>query len=740
MELPAITPSTPDWLMTEPRFAPRRLAHYETLFTLANGYAGVRGSLASAPLLGDPGFFVAGVYEFRDQFRTEIVNLPCWLKLDANWDGFDLDPRKGEMEDYWRALDLRQGLLFTRFTWRDDAKRRWRYESVRLLHLVEQHLGLEWGTITTLDDGGGSIRLGGTLDAWATKHGTGGGQTAYGNIKTSALDGGGLGLSVTTPRSGITVAFASQVVVAGGERRGVMLDDDRCGESVQVARQTGVPIPFAKYAVCYTTREEAQPLAAATAALRRLQGVPLSELVASHTRAWAARWAAADVRIEGDDRAQFGVRFNLFHLTALGQPGDDHVSLGAKGLHGNGYAGQVFWDTEIYLLPFFLFTWPAAARALLLYRHHFLADAAANAKDLGARGVHYPWNSSLAGREHAWRGWQEHVNLDIAYAVDQHVQATGDDAFYRQAGAELIIATAAYWPSRVERDPARGYVMRQLTGPDELHTGINNNTFTNFMVQWHLRRALRAVADLRAAGAWDAVRDRYGIKDDELPTWQAISDAIYINFNAERGFHEQFDGYFALPERAIDRRMTKMQYTGLVQHSFKPTKVAQQADTVMMYALFPHAFPAAVQAAAYRFYEPRCSHTSTLSRGMYARVAAQAGLLDEATQQFLLSLETDYGATAECDSGIHAACLGGNWQAAVMGFGGFSLADGAPAFDPRLPPGWTRLAYRVQWRGATIEVEVTPHELRLRAAGGPVVVRVRGRMHTITAAPAAFTL
>jgi trehalose/maltose hydrolase-like predicted phosphorylase len=718
-------PSEDAWLLVEEHFVPKQLPHFETLFTLANGYAGVRGSLEMSPHLGDPGFYVAGVYDQVADCAHEIVNLPCWLSVQANLDGFDLDLRKGEVLDYRRTLDMRQGLLFTTLVWRNDIKQRFRWESVRLLHQTEKHVSVLWGTLTSLD-AAGTLTMGTTLDAWAVKHGSASGGTRYGEIQARKLDGAGIGLAVTTCGTGIQVAEASHLHIAGASGRQVHPDDDRISEAYRIALEANCPVAFELRTVTYTSREVADPVAAATAELQRVGAIEVAELVASHTHAWAQRWAAADIVIRGDARAQHALRVNLFHLLSLAHPADDHISLGAKGLHGNGYSGLIFWDTEIYLLPPFIYTEPAVARALLQYRYHMLPDAVENAREMERPGASYPWTSSLRGRQHPWPGWQEHVGSDIAYAVHQYLEATGDQAFFLQYGAELLIATALYWPARIEADPDKGYVVRRIMGPDEIHGNIDNNTYTNGLVQWHLRRAVQAVGELRAAGCWDALAAKYGITDDAVASWQTISDGLYLNFSAPHGFHEQFDGYFGLQERTIDRNMTKMQYTGPVQHSFRPTQVAQQVDTLLLYHLFPHAFPAEVQRKAYEYYEPRCSHTSTLSRSIYAAVAARTGLLEEAHRQFVLSAETDTGPTAECSSGIHAACLGGNWQAVVLGFGGLSVTEGGLCLDPHLPAHWDELCFTVQWRGTALQVAVRAGEVGLRTAHGAMTVQVGG--------------
>jgi kojibiose phosphorylase len=723
------------WQMVEDNFDPRKLAHFETLFTLSNGYAGVRGSLSMSPLLADPGFYVAGVYESRGGYETELVNLPCWLSVSAYLDGFTLDLKKGKVIDYRRVLDMRRGILITDITWKDDAKRTWKFTSNRIMHQTEKHLGLEWGTVTVID-AGGKLELISKIDAWAVKHGSLSGKTCYDNctLQDSGNDAG-ISLQVTTKKTGFTVSESSIISAPGVVNRMVSIDDDRIEERLTVPVQPGEVIPFKKFTTIYTSRDVENPSDAAVEELKRLTSSDFDGLVDEHIKAWEEIWNNIDICIDGDGRAQLGMRFNLFHLASMPNKNDDKVSIGAKGLHGNGYQGHVYWDTEIFMLPMFIYTQPDIARTLLQYRYNFLSDAVENAREMGVAGAKYPWHSSHIGRETSWLGWQEHLNPDIAYAVDQYISATGDDEFYLKYGAELIIATAAYWPARVVWEDGKGYVLHNTCGPDEIHTNISNNAYTNYLIRWHMQRAVKAAKYLQDNGKWKEISGRYAIKDADLKIWDDIGNKMYLPYLPGQIFLNQFDGHELLPEREIDRTMTKMQYVGPVQHSFKTTKVAQQADTVLLYTLFPHDFSLEEQKQAYLFYDPRCSHTSTLSRCIYSRVATQSGMLDEGLRQFMVSLETDTGVNAECESGIHAACLGGNWLAMIMGFGGFTIKNGMPSFAPVLPEKWSSLSYCIKWRGIKLNIKIEKENIEISTDSGKCDVLIAGNAVSVTTEP-----
>ncbi len=729
--MPAL--SAPDWCLTEDTLQTGQVEHYESIFALANGYMGVRASLDTSPLLGNPGFYVAGVYDQVAGFSHEIVNLPCWLDLGLWVDGFPVDLRKGTLLEYQRTLDLRQGILFSQLVWRDAAMHTTRFELARLVHRTDKHLAMQWGTITPLDYSA-NVRIRSSLDAWSVKYGSPSGAARLGDYATRDAGEAGIVMAVSTRVTAIRTALASSLVLENPTGRTVSQSDDRISEIFTAPMQQGVPLSFCKRVSVYTSRDGADPEAMAVQAGAALRESDPAAAIARHVSAWSSAWRDADIRITGDPRAQRATRFTVFHLMSLAHPEDTAVSIGAKGLHGNGYNGWVYWDTEIYLLPFYIYTQPETARALLEYRYRMLDDARANAADMGRRGAYYPWNSTLTGRERRHPGWQEHVGSDIAYGIDLYARATGDRAFLHGPGAEIILETARYWESRVETDPAKGFVITGLMGPDEIHGGIANNTFTNQLVKWHLERAASLADALKSDPAGASVLETLGVTAGETARWREIAAGMYLSFLPDLNIHQQFDDYLKLPDKAIDRSLSRMQYTGPVQHSFRPTRVAQQADTVLMYWMFNDLFPADVRQAGYAFYEPRCSHTSSLSRCIYAAVAAQTGMAGEALRQFIPAVETDIAAGAEMESenGVHVASMGGAWLALVTGFGGLSVRAEVLTLAPCLPPEWTGLAFTLRWRGVWVEVELQAGSARLRTRGGCVDACVGGQPVQVT--------
>jgi kojibiose phosphorylase len=397
----------------------------------------------------------------------------------------------------------------------------------------------------------------------------------------------------------------------------------------------------------------------------------------------------------------------------------------------------VFWDTEVFVLPFYIWTHPPTARALLAYRHRTLPAARAKAARLGYAGALYAWESADTGVEttpdFVWlpdgtrltilTGLQEHhIAADVAWAVVQYWQVTGDDEFVEDMGAEIVVETARFWASRTTLgDDGRRHVC-EVIGPDEYHEGVDDNAYTNVMARWNLRAA-GALCD-----RFPEVAARLGVTPAEREQWVDVAGSLVVLFDPGTSLFEQFDGFFALENiRAVDlapRPFTGEMVVGVDR--LRRTQVVKQADVLMLGVLLPDEVGPEVQAVNYRYYEPRTSHGSSLSPAMHSLVAARVGDLDDALSYFHLAggvdLDNRMGNAAD---GVHIATMGGLWQAAVFGFGGVRADGAAVRIDPRLPPAWAGLTFPIQWRGTRISVAVHPESMELDL-DGPALVAVGG--------------
>jgi kojibiose phosphorylase len=473
-----------------------------------------------------------------------------------------------------------------------------------------------------------------------------------------------------------------------------------------------------------------------------LQNQTYDSLKSQHIHAWHHLWDNIDVIIEGDDEAQLSIRFSLFQLQIAAPRHDDRVSIGAKTLSGLGYRGHVFWDTEIFILPFFTYTQPNIARNLLQYRYHTLPGARRKAANNGYSGAQYPWESASTGDEvtptwvphfanktelvRIWTGDIElHITADIAYAIMQYWQITGDDNFFLNYGAEIILDTARFWADRVEPEQANGrirYAIRDVIGPDEYHEHVDNNAYTNYIVRWHLQTAVATLNWLQQHHPPQAQRLIHGLNLNPacLDQWHTIIKHIIIP-STEVGLFTQFDGFFDLQSvnwPQFEERTKSMQellgIEGANQH-----QVIKQADVIMLLCLFRDHFDHHAWQINWDTYMPLTDHTygSSLGPSFHAWAACEMNQPQEAYEHFMLAARADLrNVRGNASDGIHAASAGGLWQALVFGFAGLRLNDeGNYTISPHLPQHWQRLAFKFYQQGQQRLIDIKTNPITVSA-------------------------
>ena len=688
VELPVAPTDDPEWTFVEEGFTLAREHEVESLFAIGNGYAGSRGSLAEGSALSAPATFVAGVFDTGASSLSGLAPTADWTRLSTTIAGHALRLDLGHNLEHRRILDMRQGIFWREWRHQDEAGRITRVRMLRLASLADRHLLIQCATITP-ENFSGRLFIDATLTGPVVQV-TGSGTTVAMAVERRVMNSTDLWMPSTELIQG---------------RQGLELT---LGETYRLDRVVAL----------YTSRETADPRETARRHVERaIENV--AGVIVEHRDAWLARWQASDVRIEGDPVAQRALRFAIYHLVSAANPQDGRVSIGARGLSGTTYKGHVFWDTDIFMLPFFILTYPEAARALVMYRYHTLAPARAKAARLGCRGAFYAWESADSGEDvtppfvvapdgqvvRILTGEQEqHISADVAFGVWNYWQATGDDHFLIEAGAEILIETARFWASRAKREEDGRYHIRGVIGPDEYHETVDDNAYTNGMAQWNLEAAAE-IANLvaeRWPAPWQALSRRLGIEPEESRRWQQVARDLYTGFDERTGLFEQFRGYFDLEEidlAAFVPRTAPMDVL-LGRERIQRSKVIKQPDVVMLIYLLWERMPPAVRKANFEYYEPRCGHGSSLSPAIYAIVAARLGNITLAERYFRqaadIDLANDMGNAA---GGIHAAALGGLWQAAVLGFAGLRLGGERPEHHASLPPTWRSLSMRIQWRG-----------------------------------------
>jgi trehalose/maltose hydrolase-like predicted phosphorylase len=431
--------------------------------------------------------------------------------------------------------------------------------------------------------------------------------------------------------------------------------------------------------------------------------------------------------VEGDREAQEALRFAIYHLNSSARPGDPSVSIAARGLTGDGYLGHVFWDTDLFMLPFYTFTRPATARSLLEYRFRTLPAAQQKAQRLGFRGALYAWESTDTGEEAtppyaidphgeviAIRNGdlEQHVSSAVAYGTWQYWQATRDVEFLHDVGAEILLETARFWASRAQREDDGLFHIRGVIGPDEYHEAVDDNAYTNYLARWNLERGLETAGLLskRWPGRWQELKAKLALGELEIEDRRNVAASLFLPLEPESGLIEQFSGYLGLEDidmASFETRTAPMDVLLGTQRT-RRSQVIKQADVLMLMALLPEAFPQAIKERNFDYYEPRCGHGSSLSPPIHALVAAHLGRLDLAERYFhqtaAIDLSDSMGNSA---AGLHLGALGGLWQAAVFGFGGLRPHQNGLEINPRLPASWLSLRFPLRWRARRLTVEIS---------------------------------
>jgi beta-phosphoglucomutase len=716
------------WNVFETKFDPAQLHHKETVFTTSNGYLGTRGTFEEGYPRDSPATLIHGVYDNVAITHTELVNCPNWLPLLVTVGGERFSMDSGEILNYERRLDLRLGVVSRDVRWRSPKGHTVDLHFERFASLADQHVLAMRCQITSIDfEGDVAIEIGfdTEVDNQGVKH-------------WKSLNQGGveqiIWLYRQTRHSEIKLGMATKLIVEDADATPPVYAENTDTTPTLTTTCHCVPgktVTVEKIVTVFTSRERDIPIAAA---LERLADEPsYTTLLAAHIAAWEQVWQDSDIVIEGDRQAQLSVRYNLFQLLSVAPRHDDHVSIPPKTLSGFPYSGHIFWDTEIFILPFLTLTQPALARNLLTYRYHTLPGARRKAQEAGYQGAMFAWESADTGDEvtprwvpdakregeliRIWCGDLEvHITADVAYAVWHYWQHTDDDEWMRDYGAEIILDTAIFWQSRVHWHKERQrYEILDVIGPDENHERVNNNAFTNIMVQWHLQSAIALWDWLKQAYPQTAAQlaEKINLTTEKLHLWAEIQERLYVNQDLATGLIEQFDGFFQLEDiNFSDYEPRTKSLQGLLGvEATNQKQILKQPDVLMLLYLLREYFDHQTLVSNWEYYNPRTDHTygSSLGPAIHAILACDLNQPEAAYTHFLRSALVDLeDVRLNASEGIHGASAGGVWQAVVFGFGGIRMTQFGPVACPNLPANWTRLKFRLKWHNEWHEFDLRP--------------------------------
>ncbi|MBA2133867.1 glycoside hydrolase family 65 protein [Capillibacterium thermochitinicola] len=728
-----------DWEIVEEKFCPAYNQRNETVFTLGNGYLGLRGNFEEGYHGPDgtsvEGTYINGFYETVDIKYPEIaygypekgqtmLNVTNGKVIKLYLEDEEFHMFSGQLLAYQRRLDLRNGVLHRSLVWRSPAGREVKLEITRLVSFTNKHLAAIAYEVTPLNFDG-KIRLYSALDGDVQNQQAGTDPRVGSHLAGRALevlaqnvnDKGGA-LLQQTKKSGFYLACAMRNQVEGPLAQ-VKTEKTplRVGVAYEFAGEAGRTIWLYKYLAYVTAKDEAHDLLQqAENLVRQAEEAGFTRLRLDQQEYMAAFWAQADIEVKGDPLVQQGLRFNAFHLLqAVGK--DGITNIGAKGLTGEGYEGHYFWDTEIYILPFFTNCNPAIGRALLTYRYHTLDRARRRALEIGlTRGALYPWRT-IGGDECSTffpaGTAQYHINADIAYAIKKYVELTGDRDFLFTYGAEILFETARLWMEIGAFNPRKEnrFCINVVTGPDEYTALVDNNCYTNLMAREHLKYAVQTAKwmEAEAPAQYQNLCAKIGLDAEEIMLWQKAAEHMYIPYDQRLGIYAQDDTFLDKP--VWDLEATPPEKFPLLLH-YHPlliyrAQVCKQADVVLALFLLSTQFTTEEKRRNYDYYERITTHDSSLSPAIFSIVASEIGYHDKAYDYFTATVRLDlddyHGNTKD---GLHMACMAGSWLAVVYGFAGMRVADGVLCFAPYLPEQWEEYRFNVTHQGRIIRVVV----------------------------------
>ena len=720
--------STPDtWRIVNTAHDPHTLGQFNSVCTVSNGYMGFKGSLAEDRDGYSPVTLVNGVYDELDMFSQirasneerryldaryfdtagrspAVANLPSPLMVRVFIADRELSLTRGEVIRFRQELDLTCGLYTYSLDLRDPAGRTTRIEASRFACMGNPHRAMMRYRVTAVDHDA-PIRLVSGITGEVHSNTTRERQFAVTAVQAAA--DGRCRLEARTPARGIDVQLAVAHTLAAGRPVSVrpVMGHLSAVVEYQFAGQRGEPIVLDRAIGLACSRDAAIGISAdAMGEADAAAATGFDAALETQRRIWHDLWTMGDVRIEGDDLAQRYLRFCLFHLLAAAPRHTDTLSVPVKLLTGEYYQGNTFYDTDLYILPYYTFTQPSVARGCINWRWRGLEPGRQIARDLGYTGAKLAWQAGPDGEECLGRWWRFthtniHINADVAYSVMQYWMVTGDEGFMRQRGLELLAETARFYASRARGNADGSFSLVDVAGPDEGHCESTDNFYTNVLAARNLVWAADMIERFAAGGTAHA-------QADEIGRWREVALGLRLLLDEQTGVYEQCEGFYQLeriPQGLLDVR--KVWFVTVF-----PYQALNQPDVVMAMVLLPDEFTPAQRKANWAFYRDKSMNFSSMSFALNAIMAAEMGEMEDAYHNFLVCAgsDIDESLTGRRDTyaGLHGTAAGGAWMAVILGFAGLRCRGDELEFHPNLPSHWESLQFRVVHRGRRLTVTI----------------------------------
>ena len=731
------------WAIVQTEFNPKDNLYWETIFSLANGNLGMRGSLEEEYPWSqyiNRGTFQNGLYDMwkremivlvgDPEYTAVLVSLYDWqtIHVDINGERFNLE--RGTVHDFSRWLDMKRGLVEREVDWESPKGDRVKLRFSRFISLKRRNSAVIRVEVTAADR---DVKVHLESNCCCVSNSIALGADALVSLENKIVDHRYFLHCSRTGRSGFHVTMALAHKFQGDPDAVFSLSasagTDLTAESVDFTvggRQTAV---FDKH-LCLGSNLDDRSLdvdAAVLAGLRSDYDAGFERMLGEHEQEWTEYWRTADIKITGSPEDQTAIRFSLYHLRQS-HSADNMHSISANSLTGPSYCGRVFWDADVFMMPHFLYTQPELARSLVHYRYRYLEEARAEARTYQQKGVRFPW-ASLDGRS-SYKSFcvQHHINADVAWAVWKYAVTSGDWNFIHNEGAEIIFETARFFSSLGSFSENRDgkFCIFFVGSPDEYAYCVDNNFYTNMMAKFNFRIAVRLYREmpLHAPEEFERLKAKLKLEDAEPERWAKCADLMYFRHNGKLGIYEQDDQF--LDREPVDVDYLPDNFEFKADYPFDKARrfrVAKQADTMLLLFLLDRQYSKEDKQKNYDYYIRHTKHVSSLSPGIHCIMAARTGRDEDMVRLLRHTIYMDlFDFKKNTAAGIHSACLGTVWMAVVNGLSGMQHDETGLSFEPKLPPAWESYEFKVKILDNQLQVTVVGGKVRYQLLAGAGMV------------------
>ena len=737
------------WSIIEEGFEADRVKSSESLFSIGNGAMGQRANFEEH-YSGDTfqGSYIAGVY-YPDktkvgwwkngypEYFAKVLNAPNWIgiNLEVNGEKLDLATCKS-VTNFRRELNMQEGWYQRSFQAILQNDVEIKVHVSRFLSLDIDELGAIKYNVTPLNTDA-KVVFKPYLDAGIENEDTNWEEKFWETLEIKNEENSAFIVARTLKTKFTVATYMQNQIILNNEIVDVKpvevtKEPSKIMFSYEVAATQGQTVGILKYGgyTISTNHKEEYLISSAKQVLIQATTIGFQALLENQKQAWAKIWEMSDITIEGDTKAQQGIRFNIFQLnqTYLGK--DSRLNIGPKGFTGEKYGGSTYWDTEAYCIPFYMATKNQnVARSLLEYRYNQLDKAIENAeKNLGFKNGAALYPMVTMNGEECHNEWEItfeeiHRNGAIAFAIYNYYRYTGDYSYIPEKGLEVLIGIARFWHQRATFSTDKNqFVILGVTGPNEYENNVNNNWYTNYIAKWCINYTYAQIEKVESeySSDYERIMSKVNLNDTELQSWKNTADNMYFPFSEEHGVFLQQDGF-------LDKELIKVSDLEKSQRPINQkwswdrilrSPYIKQADTLQGFYFFEDDFTKEQLERHFDFYEPFTVHESSLSPCVHSIQAAALGRMEQAYTFYLRTSRLDLDDyNKEVHEGLHITSMAGTWMSIVEGFGGMRVKNDTLHFSPKIPKEWTGYSFKINFRNQIIKVAINQNETQLTLEG-----------------------